>query len=354
MSRASSTRNEFALEAKDLHVFFPVGRSLLKRSKRQYVHAVDGVSLGVEKGETLAVVGESGSGKTTLCRALVGLVRPTSGVVLYKGQNLKSFLKGDAINLNGRVQMVFQDPDSSLNPFMKIREIVSEPISRAGSDEKELIEQTSTILELVGLGKEFTERRPVELSGGQKQRVSIARAVISNPDIVILDEPTSALDVGVQSQILNLLVDLQKVYGAGYLLVTHNIAVAQFLSDRIAVMYAGRIQEKGPTAEVMSRPLHPYTRTLIEATPLPDPRLRNLLQISIEGEPPSAITPPTGCRFHPRCPFAQEKCKVEEPVLRQVLPNRLVSCHFAEEIEMNLQARKGGSFPLGLNNSAKQ
>lgn len=335
MSHASSSQNELVLEAKDVRIYFPVGSSLLKRN-RQYVHAVDGISLSARKAETLAVVGESGSGKTTLCRAFVGLVRPTGGSILYKGKPLESFLVGGSIKLQGKVQMVFQDPESSLNPFMKVREIVSEPIRRSGFSEKELADRSSEILELVGLGKEFTERRPSELSGGQKQRVSIARAMISNPDVVILDEPTSALDVAVQSQILNLLVELQGMYRMGYILVTHNISVAQYFSDFIAVLYAGRIQELGPTSEIMAQPLHPYTRTLIEATPLPDPTVRNLLRIAIRGESPSGINPPTGCRFHPRCPFAQDRCKAEEPILREARPNRFVSCHFAEEIERTL------------------
>ena len=335
MSRASSTHNELVLETKDVRIYFPVGRSLLKRT-RQYVHAVDGVSVSVRKAETLAVVGESGSGKTTLCRAFVGLLHPTGGSIFYKGKPLESFLAGDRISLEGKVQMVFQDPESSLNPFMKVGEILSEPISRRGLSKQELVDRCSKILELVGLAKEFADRRPSELSGGQKQRVSIARAMISNPELVLLDEPTSALDVAVQSQILNLLVELQGLYGMGYVLVTHNIAVAQYLADFIAVMYAGKFQELGPADEIMTRPLHPYTKTLIDATPLPDPTIRNLLRITIRGESPSAIRPPSGCRFHPRCPFAQDRCKTEEPNLREILPNRFVSCHFAEEIDTTL------------------
>jgi oligopeptide/dipeptide ABC transporter ATP-binding protein len=330
-SHASSIRNDLALEARHLHVYFPPGRSFFRRGRR-FVHAVDGVSLGVRKGETLAVVGESGSGKTTLCRALVGLIRATSGTVLYKGENINTFLKGEAIALGGKVQMVFQDPDSSLNPFMKIGAIVSEPISRRDKDEEGMKEETTRILELVGLGGEYNERRPDQLSGGQKQRASLARAIISKPDVVILDEPTSSLDVAVQSQILNLLVDLQKMYEMGYVLVTHNIAVAHYLSDRLAVMYAGRILEMGPTGEVVSHPLHPYTKTLMEATPVPDPKVRNLLMINVGGEPPSAVSPPSGCRFHPRCPYAKERCAVEEPLLRDIR-GRLVACHFAEEID---------------------
>jgi len=333
--RASSTHNELVLETKDIRVYFPVGRSLLKRN-RQYIHAVDGVSVSVREAETLAVVGESGSGKTTLCRAFVGLLHPTSGSIYYKGKPLESFLTGDRIRLEGKVQMVFQDPESSLNPYMKVGDILSEPISRRGFSRKEVVDQCSKILELVGLPREFAERRPSELSGGQKQRVSIARAMISNPELVLLDEPTSALDVAVQSQILNLLVELQGVYGMGYVLVTHNIAVAQYLADIIAVMYAGKFQEVGPAEEVMARPFHPYTKTLIDATPSPDPKIRNLLRIIIRGESPSAINPPTGCRFHPRCPFAQDRCKTEEPILREVMPNRFVSCHFAEEIDTAL------------------
>lgn len=335
MSRASFTREDFALEARELRVLFSIGRTLLRRRARNYVHAVDGVSLGVRRGETLAVVGESGCGKTTLCRALIGLVKPTRGIVLYRGENLSLYLKGDTINLEGKVQMVFQDPESSLNPFMRVRDIVSEPL-RNETRPTQVDEQISKVLELVGLSREFLTRRPTELSGGQKQRVSIARAIVSSPEVVLLDEPTSALDVAVQSQILNLLVNLQGVYGIGYLLVTHNIAVARFMSDSIAIMYSGKIMEVGPTDQVASSPMHPYTRTLIEATPIPDPRVRNILRISVNGEPPSATNPPSGCRFHPRCPYAQERCKSEEPILREIRPGREVACHFAEEIETSL------------------
>ncbi|MBI3022103.1 MAG: ABC transporter ATP-binding protein [Thaumarchaeota archaeon] len=349
MSRASSTPEEFAVEARDLRVYYPVGRALLRRG-RNFVHAVDGVSLGVNVAQTLAVVGESGCGKTTLCRALLGLVRPTSGMVLYRGENLRHYVRGDTINLKGKLQMVFQDPESSLNPFMDVRQIVAEPLrNRSGPSNTD--EKISEVLDLVGLSSEFLGRRPVELSGGQKQRVSIARAIVSSPEVVLLDEPTSALDVAVQSQILNLLVRLQEVYGIGYLLVTHNIAVAQFMSDSIAIMYSGKIMESGPTGELMARPMHPYTRTLIEATPIPDPNVRNLLKISVAGEPPSAIHPPSGCRFHPRCPFAQERCRTDEPALREILPGRTVACHFAEEIETSLVSGGGDVVRTGKTTS---
>ena len=324
---------EAVLRTQDLKKYFPIRKGLnpFSRTEDKFVRAVDGVSISVPEGRTVAVVGESGCGKTTLARTVALMTPPTSGQVYFDGKDITSGRIGRT-ELYRHMQMVFQDPESSLNPFMKVGAILSEPISRSGFTKEELLGQSSKILELVGLGKEFSGRRPSELSGGQKQRVSIARAIISNPDVVLLDEPTSALDVAVQSQILNLLVELQAVYGMGYVLVTHNITVAQYLADFIAVMYAGKLEEFGPTDEIMARPLHPYTKTLIEATPLPDPAIRNLLRIIIRGESPSAIHPPNGCRFHPRCPFVQDKCKTEEPILREIRPNRFVSCHFAEEI----------------------
>jgi oligopeptide/dipeptide ABC transporter ATP-binding protein len=318
--------NDPLLEVQDLKTYFTLRGSLLRRHAK-YVRAVDGVSITVGTGETVAVVGESGCGKTTLARTILLLAHPTAGSIELFGQ------KGIRSNEYYRnVQMVFQDPDSSLDPKMKIRDIVAEPLTGLSSLSKQEIKAkvTKVIMEM-GLGSEILDRMPRQLSGGQKQRVNIARAIVSDPKLLILDEPTSALDASVQAQILNLLLDLQNIHGLSYLIITHNIAVAEYLSDRICVMYAGRIVEQGLTEEVIQKPRHPYTLALLASAPVPDPNKRNLPSLEIVGEPPSSITPPPGCRFHPRCPYAEEICRTKEPSLDPLTKSRLVACHFVSK-----------------------
>jgi oligopeptide/dipeptide ABC transporter ATP-binding protein len=307
----------------------PVESSAFKSKKA--VNLIENVSFSVRPGETYGIVGESGSGKTTLLRAISLISKPTSGTIKLGGQSI--FESGKQVNsLKGMVQMVFQDPESSLNPTMMVSQIVAESLLTLKLPKSEVYERVISSLDAVGLGENFLDKHPTELSGGQKQRVSIARALAPRPVLLLLDEPTSALDAVVQSQVLNLLIDLQRKFNLTYLFVTHNISVAKYLADRIAVFYAGSIREIGPTEKVFTEPLHPYTSTLIRAFPVADPDLKNLLNVEIIGEPPSLINPPPGCRFHPRCPYTQEVCKTKEPQLVQHLDGRYAACHFALEI----------------------
>ena len=319
------------LNVRDLQAFFPVkgSFSIPYVGRSEYVRAVDGVSLNLEAGETVAVVGESGCGKTTLARVILGLTEPTRGKIEINGVEAQAKIVRERFRT---VQMVFQDPDSSLDPTMKVKDTVAEPLvglSNLTRDERD--RKVLEVVRAVGLEEEFVERIPRQLSGGQKQRVNIARAIVTQPKLVILDEPTSALDASVQAQILNLLLELQEKFGLSYLIITHNISVAEYLSDRIYVMYAGKIVEHGPTSVVIGQPRHPYTLALITSAPIPDPKERNLLKIEISGEVPSSIRPPSGCRFHPRCPYAEEKCSVEEPDLRPLTPERFAACHFIQK-----------------------
>jgi len=318
------------LQVENLVVYFDVGGTFsvpLVTKRTTYVKAVDGVSMDVGVGETVAVVGESGCGKSTLARAVLGLVESKRGSIRIRGQDRAAFKHSkDRFRI---IQMVFQDPDSSLDPTMKVKDTVSEPLvglssmNRTGREKKAV-----EVLNAVGLDDEFLDRLPRQLSGGQKQRVNIARAIVTEPSLVILDEPTSALDASVQAQILNLLLDLQEKYSLSYLIITHNISVAEYLSDRTYVMYAGKILEHGPTNAVINEPRHPYTIALIASAPVPDPKERNLLKVEIVGEVPSVINPPPGCRFHPRCPYAEQKCSNQEPILDPISPERFAACHF--------------------------
>lgn len=321
------------LRTDKLKKYFPVRKGLNPFSRREqtYVRAVDGVSLSIPKGRTVAIVGESGCGKTTLARTVALMTPPTSGEVYFKGKEVS---KGhfDKTQLYRDMQMVFQDPESSLDPRMKVGQSIGEPLRGLMRWERDVVEKAvRNSLKLVGLSEDFVGRLPRQLSGGQKQRVAIARAISTQPSLVILDEPTSALDASVQAQILKLLLDLQGEFHLSYMLITHNIAVAQYMSDFVAVMYAGNLVEYGPTRTVISRPRHPYTIALISSAPIPDPEKRNLLQTEIRGEVPSAINPPPGCRFNPRCPFAESICTNTNPPLEEISSGHFVSCHFVDK-----------------------
>jgi len=317
----------------DVKKYYPIreGFNPFGRSQRKYVRAVDGVSLSIPKGKTVAVVGESGCGKTTLARTITLMVPPTSGSIIFNGVDIaKEKIKPKVLYRD--IQMVFQDPDSSLDPRIKIKDTIAEPIrSLVGGSEAEVNRYVRTSMEAVGLSEEQGSRPPKQLSGGQRQRVAIARAIAPQPKLIVLDEPTSALDASVQAQILSLLLDLQNKYNLSYMLITHNISVAQYLSDQTAVMYAGNLVEYGDTKTVIRKPRHPYTITLIQSAPIPDPLKRNLLSIEIKGEVPSAINPPSGCRFNPRCPYAEKICTEINPPLREISPGHFVACHFAEK-----------------------
>jgi len=312
------------------HFEIKEGLRIRGRKARRFVRAVDGVSLAVEKKSTVAVVGESGSGKSTLARAIMMLDPPNSGRVYLNGR-LISTTRGVPRDVSDNIQMVFQDPDSSLDPMMSVAGCIAEPLHRTIPDETVRSARVREAMETVGLPEDYSSSRPNRLSGGERQRVAVARAIAPRPKLVILDEPTSALDASIQAQILTLLLDLQEKYSLSYLLITHNIAVAYYLSDKILVMYAGRVVEHGPTDKVIGRPRHPYTITLMQAIPKPDPTSRTLLGVEVEGEVPSAIEPPPGCRFHPRCPYAQAVCSREDPPLREIAPDQFVACHFAEQ-----------------------
>lgn len=336
MSSASSStdtqlQSRTLLEVEGLAKAVKVSATSGRFKEKRSVNLIENITFSVRAGETYGIVGESGSGKTTLLRAISLISKPTSGMIKLNGTPI--FDRGKPFGkLLGRVQMVFQDPESSLNPTMKVKGIVAESLKTLKLRKSEIEERVVSSLETVGLGRNFLEKHPTELSGGQKQRVSIARALAPRPLLLLLDEPTSALDAVVQSQVLNLLMDLQKEFNLTYLFVTHNISVAKYLADRIAVFYAGSIREIGPGETVFTEPLHPYTSTLIGAFPIADPDLHNLLNTEIIGEPPSLVNPPVGCRFHPRCPYAQEVCKSKEPELIEWRKDHFAACYFALEI----------------------
>jgi len=324
---------ETILRTENLQKYFPIRRGFnpISRREQRFVRAVDGVSISVQKGRTAAIVGESGCGKTTLARTIALMTQPTGGKLFFESKEITEG-KIDRNQIYRNMQMVYQDPESSLDPRMKIGRSIGEPLRGLMRWENRVVEDAvRRSLHLVGLSPEFAERVPRQLSGGQKQRVAIARAIAIQPSLIILDEPTSALDASVQAQILKLLLDLQKEFNLTYLLITHNIAVAKYMADFVAVMYAGNVVEYGPCRTVISKPRHPYTIALISSAPVPDPTARNLLQTEIKGEVPSAISPPSGCKFHPRCPFAEQVCTSMNPALEEISPGHYVACHFANK-----------------------
>ncbi|MFN6251092.1 MAG: ABC transporter ATP-binding protein [Acetobacteraceae bacterium] len=320
------------LELRDAARYFDVSRPALQRliagEGKRILRAVDGVNLSVPKGTTLSLVGESGCGKSTVARLAVGLYRPSAGQVMFDGRDLAEARA--ASDQRRRMQMIFQDPYASLNPRWRVRDIVAEPIRAFGLLPNRAAEETrvAELLTQVGLSPLDGHKFPHEFSGGQRQRISIARALSSNPEFLVCDEPTSALDVSVQAQILNLMKELQSRMGLTYLFISHNLAVVRQVSDRIGVMYLGRIAELAPAESLFRRPRHPYTRALMEA--IPDLDMTGRVRIPVGGEVPSPITPPTGCAFHPRCPLAGPRCKAERPELKPA-GDAMVACHAVEE-----------------------
>ncbi|MBI5259392.1 MAG: ATP-binding cassette domain-containing protein [Burkholderiales bacterium] len=313
------------LETRDLRILFPT------QDGRATVKAVDGVSFSVHPGETFGVIGESGSGKTTLGRALVSLLAPTSGQVLHDGENLATLPARVLRRRRREHQIVFQDPNAALNPRMTILDAVMEPLQIAGrSSAAEQREVALAALARVGLAAEYGARYPHQLSGGQKQRVNIARVLTLQPRLIVCDEVVAALDVSIRGDILNLFADLQREFGLTYVFITHDLSVVSHISDRIAVMYLGRLMELGPTEALTETPLHPYTRALLSAEPVPLPsHLRTGRRIVLEGEIPSPVDPPSGCRFRTRCPLAEPRCAAEMPAWRELQPSHWVACHLA-------------------------
>ena len=300
---------------------FPVDR---KRS----VHAVSDISLDIYEGECLALVGESGCGKSTLGRTLIQLLRPTSGKVFFKGAEISAMKPAAFAPYRRQMQMIFQDPYASLDPRMNVHDIIAEPlVTYKVCENKEVLKaRVLELMDAVGVPREFLYRYPHQFSGGQRQRIGIARAIALNPSLVICDEPVSALDVSVQSQVLNLLKDIQAQYGLTYLFISHDLSVVRFISNRVCVMFLGKVCEIGDSETIYQNPLHPYTRFLINAIPVADPHLRGEEKQLLQGEIPSPINPPKGCRFHTRCPYATDRCRTEEPELREV-EGRMVACH---------------------------
>ncbi len=314
------------LRIEALKKHFPVRRGFLQRVGG-HVKAVDGVSFAIQAGETLCLVGESGCGKSTVGKTVLRLQEPTGGRIWLGGTEVTA-LDDAGMHVHRRqVQMVFQDPYSSLNPRMRVGQIVAEPLENYGiSEGAEKERQVASLLEKVGLRKDAMARFPFEFSGGQRQRLGIARALALNPRLIVADEPVSALDVSVQAQVLNLLMDLQDEFGLAYLFVSHDLAVVEHIGHRIAVMYLGRIVELAPKDRIFAKPLHPYTEALMAAAPIADPRARRE-RLVIEGDVPSPMNPPPGCHFHTRCPYAMERCKVEDPPLVEVAADHVVACH---------------------------
>jgi peptide/nickel transport system ATP-binding protein len=326
------------LEVKDLKKHFPIKRGFLSKTVG-HVKAVDGVSFYVREGETLGLVGESGSGKTTTGRMILRAHEPTSGEVWFVDRdmgrvNIAELENRQLKKLRRNIQMIFQDPNSSLNPRMTLLQIVGEPLMLHGlASGKELTNRVAELLEVVGLRPQYMSRYPHAFSGGQRQRIGIARALALHPQLVVCDEPVSALDVSVQAQVLNLLQDLQGKFGLTYLFVAHDLSVVEHISDRVAVMYVGRLVEHAKTTELFANPRHPYTEALLSAVPKPDPRVR-VEPMILTGEVPDPANAPSGCPFHPRCRYAQDICKVERPLLREVEPEHWSACHFAEELQL--------------------
>jgi oligopeptide/dipeptide ABC transporter ATP-binding protein len=328
--RSGSAGGELLLETRQLTKDFVLSGRLAGRLARrpgEVLHAVDHVSLDVRRGETLALVGETGSGKTTLGRLVLRLYRPTSGDLLYRGTSLVRLDRAGDERFRKTVQMIFQDPFSSLNPTMTVGSMLAEALRfHHIAPRDEIPARVEQLLGTVGLSPDMARRKPHEFSGGQRQRIGIARALAVGPEFIVADEPLSALDVSIQAQILNLLARLQDEGGLTYLFITHDLEVARHLSQRVAVMYLGKLVEVGPSAAIFAEPLHPYTRALVAATPKLGVR-RSRRAAAVRGDLPNAIVRPSGCHFHPRCPFAMEVCRTDEPVQRTVAPGRDVACH---------------------------
>lgn len=332
--------DDVLISVRNLKKYFPITAGWLKKQVGQ-IKAIDDVSLDIRKGETFGLVGESGSGKSTVARLMLRAYSLTDGQILFRGSDgsvtdLSSLTDRQMRTMRREMQMIFQDPYSSLNPRMTLLELVGEPLKIHGvGTPAEIRDRVAELLQVVGLRPEYINRYPHAFSGGQRQRIGIARALALNPSFIAADEAVSALDVSVAAQNINLLQDLQEKFGLTYLFITHDLGMVEHISDRVGVMYLGRLMETAPTDKLFAKPLHPYTEALMAAVPQPDPRgNRTRKRVPLKGEIANAANPPSGCSFHPRCPYAQPKCSAEVPALRSVAGDRQVRCHFAEELSL--------------------
>ena len=328
---SENSQYDYLVETRNLVKYYPIrGGVFLKEVAA--VKAVDDVSLTIRSGETMGLVGESGCGKTTFGRAILRLEEPTAGEVIFKGRNLLACDSKEMRGLRKQMQIIFQDPFSSLNPRKTIAQIIGEPLLVHGmKNRKQREERVLYLLDVVGLRPEQMRRYPHMFSGGQRQRIGVARALALNPDLIVCDEAVSALDVSIQAQVLNLLKDLQQEFGLTYLFISHDLHVVEHISDRVAVMYLGKIVELAPSKDLYKRPLHPYSQALLSASPMPDPK-RKHKRIILKGDVPSPIDPPSGCRFHTRCIYARDLCSRKEPALREIKFRHMAACHFAGEV----------------------
>jgi oligopeptide transport system ATP-binding protein len=321
-----ATTGDVLLEVRNLTKYYPVTRGFIFQRQVGAVKAVDGVSFVIRRGETLGLVGESGCGKTTLGRVILRLQEPTAGEAIFEGRDVFKLSKEEMRRLRRDMQIIFQDPYSSLNPRMTVGDIIGEPLEiHRLARGREKVRRVQELLEVVGLSPYHANRYPHEFSGGQRQRIGIARALAVHPKLIIADEPVSALDVSIQAQILNLLQELQREFGLTYLFIAHDLSVVKHISDRIAVMYLGKIVELADADELFSNPQHPYTEALLSAVPIPNPELRRE-RIILPGDVPSPVNPPSGCRFHTRCLYAQPSCRVEEPAFEDIGNGHFVAC----------------------------
>jgi oligopeptide transport system ATP-binding protein len=335
MNDSSNGHADKLLEVNGLKMYFPITQGIIIQRRVGYVRAVDDISFFIRRGETLGLVGESGCGKSTTGRAILQLYKPTAGEVSFLGKDLVKLNGGDMRRMRREMQMIFQDPYASLNPRMTVGSIIGEPLEihnlAKGKAKQERVQE---LLRLVGLNPYFANRYPHEFSGGQRQRIGIARALAVEPRFIVCDEPISALDVSIQAQVINLLEELQEKLGLTYLFIAHDLAVVRHIADRVAVMYVGKLVELADRDALYENPLHPYTRALLSAVPVPDPVIESKRRrMILVGDVPSPVNPPSGCRFNPRCPWAEENCRTDEPLLTEVKPGHWAACHFWDQIE---------------------
>ena len=345
----SELRETPLLEVQHVKLHFPIKKGLLFDREVARVHAVDDVTFELREGETLGLVGESGCGKSTLSRTIMRLVEPTDGTIRFRDRDISKASRRELEPMRRRMQMVFQDPYASLNPRKRVGQIIGTPMRRHGIDQDEADRRVLELLDRVGLAREHVNRFPHEFSGGQRQRIGIARALALEPRLIVLDEPVSALDVSVQAQIVNLLDELQDERGLTYLFVAHDLSVVRHVSDRIAVMYLGKLMEVSPAEELYTKAIHPYTAALLEAIPIPDPRRnRERTRSVVSGEPPNPIDPPSGCVFHPRCPRATDVCRTIQPPLTRYPNGHLAACHHPLNVSAQelAEAERSDASPL--------